>query len=273
VQTWWDLLRPEELSFFSGVIPRPGARRTIDFKAGLSANADRSSPKLRDVIAVFSQSQLHCLGLSLFLARAVKEGAGFIVLDDPILSSDEDYRAYFNAPVIENLLKLGIQVVLLTQDQRTWKDLGERYLHQNISIFQIVLQSPATGSSVTNTADDLETRLVRADTLVRGGHPSLHKQGGELIRDAAERFCKEMLVKNRRASGDAAASLNDYDGKNLGNLGPLVEPLLTADPSHPGKLRAIGGAVNPAKHDDAVPAAGVLKVALGDLRFLKKQYL
>jgi hypothetical protein len=36
VQKWWDLLRPDELSFFSGVIPRPGARRTIDFKAGLS---------------------------------------------------------------------------------------------------------------------------------------------------------------------------------------------------------------------------------------------
>jgi hypothetical protein len=29
----------------------------------------------------------------------------------------------------------------------------------------------------------------------------------------------------------------------------------------------------PAKHDDAVPAAGVLKQALDDLRFLKKQYL
>jgi hypothetical protein len=56
VQKWWDLLRPEELSFFSGVIPRPGARRTIDFKAGLSVNADRSNPKLRDVIAVFSMS-------------------------------------------------------------------------------------------------------------------------------------------------------------------------------------------------------------------------
>ena len=30
---------------------------------------------------------------------------------------------------------------------------------------------------------------------------------------------------------------------------------------------------DPAKHDDAIPAAGVLKVALGDLRFLKKTYL
>ncbi len=54
---------------------------------------------------------------------------------------------------------------------------------------------------------------------------------------------------------------------------PVVEPLLKHDASHPGKLRTIGGTVNPANHDDAVPAAGALKVALGDLRFLKKEYL
>jgi recombinational DNA repair ATPase RecF len=273
VQKWWDLLRPDEMSFFSGVRPRPGARRTIDFKAGLSAHPDRSDPKPRDVIAVFSQSQLHCLALALFLTRSVKEQTGFIVLDDPILSSDEDYRAFFNASVIEELIKLGMQVIVLTQDQRTWKDLGERYLYQNITLFQMVLQSPVDGASVTNTADDLETKFQRAETLIRGAHASLRKQGGEVIRDAAERFCKEMLVKDRRAKGDCPASLNDYDNKNLGHLSPLVEPLLALDPSHPGKLRTIGGAVNPAKHDDAVPAAGVLKVALGDLRFLKKSYL
>jgi hypothetical protein len=273
VQTWWDILRPEEHSFFDGVKQRPGARRTIDFKAGLSVTPDRSSPKFRDVVAVFSMSQLHCLGLALFLARAVNEKAGFVVLDDPILSSDEDYRAFFNAMVVEKLAGLGMQVIVLTQDQKTWKDLGERYLHQGIGLFQIDLRSPADGSAVANTADDLETKFMKAEVLVRGGHPSLHKQGGEVIRDAAERFCKEMLIKERRAKGDAAASLNDYSLKNLGHLAPPVEPLLTRDPSHSGKLRAIGGAVNPAKHDDAIPAAGVLKVALGDLRLLKKAYL
>ncbi|RWB39720.1 MAG: hypothetical protein EOQ46_26120 [Mesorhizobium sp.] len=273
VQKWWDILRPEEPSFFDGVKQRPGARRTIDFKAGLSIAPDRSSPQFRDVVAVFSMSQLHCLGLTLFLARAVNEKAGFVVLDDPILSSDEDYRAFFNALVIEELISLGMQVIVLTQDQKTWKDLGERYLHQGIGLFQIELRSPADGAAVANTADDLETKFMKAEILVRGGHPSLHKQGGEVIRDAAERFCKEMLIKERRAKGDAAASLNDYSLKNLGHLAPLVEPLLTLDPSHPGKLRAMGGALNPAKHDDAIPAAGVLKVALGDLRFLKKTYL
>ena len=96
--------------------------------------------KLRDVIAVFSQSQLHCLGLSLFLARAVHENAGFIVLDDPIVSSDEDYRAFFVASVVKALNDLGIQVIILTQDQKTWKELGERYLHAGIRMFQILLR-------------------------------------------------------------------------------------------------------------------------------------
>lgn len=272
VQTWWNLLRPDELSFFSGVLPRPGARRTIDFKAGLASAADRRDAKLRDVIAVFSQSQLHCLGLAVFLARSVKERSAFIVLDDPILSSDEDYRAFFNAGVLENLLKLGIQVILLTQDQRTWKDLGDRYLHQNISMFQINLQSPADGSAIASAADDLATQIMRAEILIRGGHPDLRKQGGGLIRDAAERFCKQVLVKDRRSKGDRHAALTDYDGKNLGDLSPSVEPLLAQDPGHPGKLRTIGRETNPAKHDDAIPSAGALKQALSDLKDLKKRY-
>src|SRR5262249_55034185 len=77
ILSWWERLRPDEPTFFSEVKPRKGARRTIDFKAGLSPNPDRSGAKLRDVIAVFSHSQLHCLGLSLFLARAEYEGTGF----------------------------------------------------------------------------------------------------------------------------------------------------------------------------------------------------
>lgn len=264
---------PDELSFFSGVRPRPGARRTIDFKAGLPANADRSDPKLRDVIAVFSQSQLHCLGLALFLARAVKENSGSIVLDDPILSSGEDYRAYFTSRVIEKLLALGMQVIVLTQDQRTWRDLGECYLHQNITQFQIALINPADGSTVINTADDIGMAFDRAEKLIRGAHPELLKQAGGVIRNAAERFCKEMLVKDRRRKSDTTAALSDYTNRNLCQLCPLVEPLLTRDASHPGKFRTIGSAVNPANHDDAVPAAGELKVALGNLRSFKKEYL
>jgi hypothetical protein len=155
VETWWNLLRPDEPTFFSGVKPRPGARRTIDFKAGLAAGDDRSTAKIRDVIAIFSQSQLHCLGLSLFLARAVHEGATFAVLDDPVLSSDENYRVFFNTTVIERLHALGIQMIILTQDQRTLTELETRYLHLGIAVFELVIESPLDGTTILDASDSL----------------------------------------------------------------------------------------------------------------------
>ena len=82
-----------------------------------------------------------------------------------------------------------------------------------------------------------------------------------------------MLVRDRWTKQDKAAALSDYDGKNLGHLEPKVEPLLTADASHPGKLRSIRSQLNPAKHDDDTPDHGTIKVAFGDLKSLKKQYL
>ncbi len=273
VQAWWNLLRPDELSFFSAVKSRPGARRTIDFKAGLSSKPDRSDPKLRDVIAVFSHSQLHCLGLALFIARSIHEGASFIVLDDPILSSDDDYRAYFNTSVLEKLIDLGVQVILLTQDDKSRKDVGHRYLHKKIAMFQLSLVDPVEGTVVSNTADDLTAQLAKIETLARGGHPELRRQAGEELRNAGERFCKEMLVKDRVGKGDKTAAISEYDGQNLGVLGPKVDPLLVKDPAHPGKLRAFRDAVNPAKHDDGIPSRATLQVAIGDLKALKKEYL
>ena len=273
IQYWWDLLRPDEPTYFSALKPRPGARRTIDFKAGLSPHTDRTAAKVRDVIAIFSHSQLHCLGLALFLARSIHDRTGFVVLDDPILSSDEDYRAYFNTSVIEKLIDYPLQVIILTQDQKTWKDLEHRYLHKNIDMFQMALENPVDGPVVQHTSDDLAAMLTRVRSLSGGNHPELRKQAGEHLRNAAERFCKDLLVRDRWAQGDEVAALSDYDGKNLGQLSPEVEPLLSQDASHPGKLRTIGASLNPAKHDDAIPDRGTLRVALGDLERLKKDYL
>ena len=270
IQHWWDLLRPGEPTFFSTVRPRKGARRTVDFKAGLSLQADRLAPEERDVVAVFSQSQLHCLGLALFIARTLHEGAGFMVLDDPIQASDDDYRAYFKAAVLEELIGAGVQTIVLTQDQRTWKDLEHRYVHANIDMFQMALTDPADGTAVTNSGDDLMAMLARAQVVARGGHPELRRQAGESLRNAAERLCKEMLVRDRWLKGDERAALSDYDGKTLGQLEPKVEPLLTDDPSHPGKLRSIGSQLNPAKHDDNTRDLGTIKVALGELKFLSE---
>jgi hypothetical protein len=273
IQVWWERLRPDELTFFSAVQPRKGAKRTIDFKAGLSSNPDRSVAKLRDVIAVFSQSQLHCLGLALFLARAEHEGTGFIVLDDPVLSSDEDYKIHFNSAVLTALLEFPMQVVILTQDHDTWEELETRYRHIGISTAQLYIESRTEGTIIENTSDALLAKLNRAKSLARGGHPDLRKECGIQLRDAGERFCKEMIVTDRRRNGNVAASLTDYDGKTLEWLSPHVEPLLDRDPSHPGKFGVFKKTVNDACHDNSPPGNDAMTMAHGELQYLVKQYL
>ncbi|RYG37387.1 MAG: hypothetical protein EON93_03695 [Burkholderiales bacterium] len=156
VRRWWDLLRPEEATYFDTVQRRSAkAKRMIDLRAGLSLKDDKSDPKFRDAVAVFSQSQLHCLGLAMFLARATTEGAGFIVLDDPVLTSDDDYRPNFASSVIEALLADGIQVLVLTQDYGTAKDIGTRWAHAGSAHFDLVRNDPLTGSEIRNKDDDL----------------------------------------------------------------------------------------------------------------------
>lgn len=274
VRRWWDLLRPEEATYFDTVQRRSAkAKRMIDLRAGLSLKDDKSDPKFRDAVAVFSQSQLHCLGLALFLARATSEGAGFIVLDDPVLTSDDDYRPNFASSVIEALLADGIQVLVLTQDYGTAKDIGTRWDHAGAARFDLVRNDPLTGSEIRNKDDDLAAMIGRARPFCNSEDPEQRKVGAGKVRDAIERFCKVLLVRHRMTGGDAMASVTDYDGQNFSSFSANVKALLTRDKSHPGKLQAAHDYTTPGAHDDSPPPKSNLKMALGDLTALKKEYL
>ena len=270
VERWWDLLRPGEPTFFSAVKRRTKATRTIDFKASISAHADRSNAQTRDAVAVLSYSQLQCLGLSLFLARAVREGAGFIILDDPVLAGDEDHRPYFIHSVIPELLAGGLQVVVMTQDQAMLKDMANLFEHLDVDCFQLV-RDPSSGATVNKTSDGLDAILARIQPYLNNVHPEPRKTAAELVRDAAERFCKELLVKDRRSKGDGTALVSDYEKELLQALVTKVRSLLK--PDEPGKLETIRVNMNPGKHDAPVPGAQDIKVAYGYLKRFKKDYL
>jgi hypothetical protein len=175
--------------------------------------------------------------------------------------------------VLTALLNLPIQVIILTQDHDTWEELETRYRHLSISTAQLFIESPAEGSVIENTSDALLAKISRARSLARGGHPDSRKECGVQLRDAGERFSKEMLIRARRKSGDTAASLTDYDGKTLEWLCPRVDPLLDHDPSHPGKLEAFKRTVNNACHDNAPPGTAAMTSACGEISFLQKEYL
>jgi hypothetical protein len=274
VKLWWERLRPDEPAFFNAV-QRRGAktRRTIDLKVGLSAKDDRSDPKFRDAIAVFSQSQLHCLGLSLFLARAIEEKTGFIVLDDPVLTSDDDFRPNFASTVIEELLAAGMEILVLTQDHASWKDIGHRWEFRGVAQLQMVRNDPVVGTEIRNQNDTLATMIAKTHPFINSQDGDQRKQGAIQLRQVIERFGKEVLVRHRRASGELVASITDYDGQNFGTFSGQVLALLTQDRSHPGKLTAAHSYVTPGPHDDTPPSKGQLKVVIGDLKRLKKDYL
>ena len=114
--------------------------------------------------------------------------------------------------------------------------------------------------------------LARALSYIGNKDPDIRKLGAQILRSAAERFCKLMLVQNRKSRGEPA-KISDYDGKPLRWLVPKVEPLLTHDPSHAGKLRVIGQRLSPGVHDDRIPPPSDLKQCYGDLKSLRKEYL
>jgi hypothetical protein len=268
IKTWWDLLRPGHSTAFENVGLRPKAQRSIDFKAALYPDDNRLDPKIRDVVSVFSFSQLHCLGLAAFLARTVKEGCRFLLLDDPIVSSDEDHSAHFIDSVIEKLIQLGIQVILMTQDHGIRTSVSNRYGHLDVACFQVGLSQPRVGAEVTKTSDALAAMLLRVQPFLGSPTEETRRTAAQHLRIAAERFCKEALVRQARADGKATTMLADFGG-NLGDLIPLV---IYKDPSDMGKLKVIADFMNPGNHDDKAPSAEQIKVAHGNLTKLRKSY-
>lgn len=273
VAIWWELLRPEEATFFSGLGLRKGGQRNIDFKVGLASDTERQNVKVRDAIAVFSQSQLHCLGLSTFFAR-VADGGGFLVLDDPIISIDDDYSAHFINSVLEELQTRGVQVIMLTYEQKTWRAIQERFDGGRSEAFQLNLDNPLEGTQILKTSDALSLMLKAAEPFTRSNQLSIRKDGARRIRECGERFCKELLVEKRREAGDASALITDYSGAkgNLDNLINETSPHLT-ESDEPGKLKLLRQLTNSGNHDDDVPSKTTLAVCRGDLVALTKKYL
>jgi hypothetical protein len=272
VRSWWDRLRPEEAAFFTGLGLRKKAQRTIDFKAGLAPSGDQKNPKLRNAIAVFSQSQMHCLGLATFFART-GAGGGFLLLDDPIIAIDDDYSIHFVTAVLQELEKRGVQVILLTFNRKTWTEIQNRYDDGRSEAFQLSLDDPTEGTTILKSSDTLAAMLKACEPATTSSLLEHRKDGCQRIRDCAERWCKGLLVQERKIQGDSGAMISDYTGPDgtLGKLIPLVIPYLDKD--EPGKLTSIRNNTNPGNHDDDVPSKESLRVYLGDLKALRQKYL
>jgi len=270
IATWWKLLRPDEPVEFMRVDKRGTGRRFVTFKALLRPAAGLEGVE-RDALGVLSDSQLNALGLAAFLARIIKNGDRFVVLDDPVQAGDEEHRATFAVGVVEALLKAGVQVIVVSHEHQLSKLMHNRYEHLPMSGFAISMLTPGDGARVVATTDTAEALLQRADATLAIDNPDYRKANAGKLRDAAERVAKEILVKQRLEAGEPA-SIADYEGQTLGPLIAALEPF-HQDSSHPGKWRTVNTMLSPGSHDADPPAANELKIALGDLKRFHKDYL
>jgi hypothetical protein len=271
ISRWWNLLRPDEPIRFSKIKRRGTGMRHVDLTALLSPEPASDGGVERHAAGVFSDSQLNALGLSIFLARAMRAGAGFVVLDDPVPASDEEHQAVFADKLIQMLLDDDdVQVLLTTHDHSLYTQILQLHGHRSINHYQVTLDIPASGSKLLRKTGDLKSAIDDIRNLVDASAETELRNVSNKCRIAAERFCKEILFRH---GGEAKLSGLSRGEKTLGGLVPLVAPYLNKNGGDKGKLQQLATVTNPAAHDDCPPSRPSLKVVVGNLGRLYKDYL
>lgn len=250
VKIWWDSLRPDELVRFDSVRPRGQGKRFIDVKAVLSA-APGDVGTLRDAVGIFSESQMCALGVASFIAKSRMEHTPFVVLDDPIPSGDEDHTHTFAYDLIPKLLATGTQVIVTVFDTKLAQQIDGYAATYEPAYYRTNLADLSAGTEVIEVSDEFQHRLQKARAILHSADTETRELAGAHLRKAAERLAKQIIVANVRTGGGEAV-LEDYAGKNLGELAPIAITY-ASDANEPGKWTALGRELNPANHDGASP--------------------
>jgi hypothetical protein len=276
VKKWWEELRPEDIFAFKDIRRRGTGNRFVTLESELQARVGvAGSGVTRHSLGIASTSQLNALGLAAFLARAVSLGVPYVLLDDPVEAGDAGHRATFVGNVVPALRALGIQVIVATHDEELSRAMTDRFEDDGLEQFSLGITDPVAGVVAVSSSDGAKALLDQAGPWLRLTDVNQRRTCAGKLRTAAERIVKEILVRNRRAAGDAEASLTDYDSSDF-TLKPLitaVTPYLDGDNDSLGKLKHARGVLNPGSHEGVAPDASALVQANGDLKMVWGRYL
>lgn len=271
VAKWWQILRPGEPVSFSDVRPVGQGLASIDIKCSvLDDPADQATVVERDAVALFSDSQLNCLGLSLFLARAERESSGFVVFDDPIQSMDSEHKDLFVYGAVKELLRLGFQVIVLTHDLDLWENLRVVYAAEVPKCLKIT--KPVRSGALVEDMDSKLSELLKY-VAHNGGtsDPVFFASCANKVRTALEVLCKAIIVKETASTANPR-TLQDLRGKMLPELITKARPYLITPASGP-LLDSMELRTNPGSHDDVrnTPGSNVLQVFCGEIKKIAQE--
>jgi len=177
-----------------------------------------------DALHVLSEGHIRCLGLSILLAKNLKQQCPFLIFDDPVNAIDDDHREGIRKTIFEDGLFLDTQILLTCHGEEFFKDV------QNLLGAERSKETK-TFSFIPHSGDN----LIQVDSS-----PSSRNY----VVVARERFNKseirESLANGRRAleclahdtwkfiarHGDGNLSLKFREPKGKPELRNLVEQLI-----------------------------------------------
>ena len=220
--------------------------------------------------ANLSECQLNCLGLAVWLVRAVTPGSpfGFVLLDDPVQAMDDDHAEAFVASVIPHLLnQKGKQVVVLSHVKGIVDRLRQLNLQRDVRLYHY--ENYERGGPVIV----LQQRLQQALAEIKGaanGNEANRMFAVDRLRVLVEAFVRELHLAK---TGEAVPGT--YDTANSGQLADLFREIPGTDPGEHASLKDTIRFCDPAHHTQAgypVPMKSNIQPHIDRVSGLMKKY-
>lgn len=218
-----------------------------------------------------SECQLNCLGLSMWLMRATTPASpfGFVLLDDPVQSMDDDHTEAFIADVVPHLLdQHGKQVIVLSHVKRITERLRELNGARALKLYHY--DSYARGGPTITEQIALQKLLTEIKGAAKGNEEN-RAYAVDRIRVLSERFIRDLHLQ---VMGIPASSPT-YDRATASQLLPLFQTITGTLPTEHAGLRDTVQFCDPAHHTQvgyAVPTLSNIQPHIGRMEQLLKKY-
>ncbi|MBA4384291.1 MAG: hypothetical protein C0410_06115 [Anaerolinea sp.] len=190
----WKKLREDKYSAFSQLfIPEPRGRGfpiEIEVKAILDDGIKQVEV---DALRVFSESQVHVLGIAAFLTRSNLLGHQCLIFDDPVQSMDEDHFLSFSSGLLRYLLEQGYQIIILTHNDLFSRDVSHEFANTEKYTTLAIRHSRKKGCCIEEGNRRASERLKKAQDRAEEGK---FDDAWKIIRLAIERIYLCVMIKN-----------------------------------------------------------------------------
>ena len=185
IQSYYNKLNPGEPIQFKRIAPTSGIRRQAKLEA--EAFGKEINP-----VTCFSEAHMNSLGLSLYFPQRVDYNPewGFVMLDDPVQSMDDDHTNQL-IDILKEKSETK-QIMILTHSSKFREDIETRFGKESLLEYEFT-QGDETGPRIELKEGPLKILLRYAQDYA-GGIFEERKMAGNNLRQATEKLLAEFLI-------------------------------------------------------------------------------